>query len=284
MSKRSYLIGLIGAGIQASRSPFMHEQAGRRQGFDYSYRLIDLTTLGLGVGALPDLVAQAEREGFDGLNITHPCKQAVIPLLDELSDEAREIGAVNTVVLRDGRRIGHNTDWWGFIEGLRSQLPDAPTDRLLQLGAGGAGSATAYALLKIGAGRLLIFDTHPERAQGLAAKLNRRFGEGRVSYTPDPVASAAVVQGIVQATSIGQVGYPGLPIPAEALIPEHWVAEIIYFPLETEFLRTARALGCRAADGAGMGVFQAVGAFEHFTGVRPDSAAMKRDFIAAGAR
>ncbi len=284
MHARSYLIGLIGEGIQASRTPFMHEQAGQRLGVPYVYRLIDMKKLGLGVEALPSLLDQAQRFGFDGLNITHPCKQAVLPLLDELSDEAREIGAVNTVVLRDGRRIGHNTDWWGFTEGFRSQLPDAPVERVLQLGAGGAGSATAYALMKMGAGRLLIYDTHPERAQTLAAKLNRRFGDDRAAYTSDPVGAAVVVQGIVQATSIGQDGYTGMPMAADALIREHWVAEIIYFPLETEFLRAARQRGCATADGAGMGVYQAVGAFQHFTGMRPDPEAMKADFIAAGAR
>jgi shikimate dehydrogenase len=284
MSPPSFLIGLIGEGIQASRTPFMHEQAGRRRGLGYVYRLIDLKALRLGVEALPDLLLYARRLGFDGLNITHPCKQAVIPLLDELSEDAREIGAVNTVVLKDGRSIGHNTDWWGFTEGFRDQLPDASVERVLQLGAGGAGAATAYALMKMGTGRLLIHDTHPERAERLAGRLNRRFGEGRVAYVADPVWAAAWVQGIVQTTPIGQLGYLGTPMPADALGRDHWVAEIIYFPIETEFLKAARALGCRTADGSGMGVFQAVGAFELFTGQPPDVEAMKQDFVAAGTR
>jgi shikimate dehydrogenase len=283
MRDRSFLIGLIGENIQASRTPYMHEQAGKRLGVPYVYRLIDMKTLGVGVEALPRLLDQAEALGFDGLNITHPNKQAVIPLLTELSEDAAAIGAVNTVVLRDGRRIGYNTDYWGFTEGFRAQLPDAPVERVLQLGAGGAGSAVAYALMKMGCGRLLLFDTHPERAGALADKINARFGAGRVTYTPDPVGAAAVVQGIVQTTPIGQTGYAGTPMSTEALIREHWVAEIIYFPLETELLRAARQRGCAVADGAGMGVYQAVGAFQHFTGVRPDPEAMKADFIAAGA-
>src|SRR5580765_347264 len=108
-ARSTFLVGLVGAGIQASRSPRMHEAEGRRQGLNYAYRLLDLHSLGLGVADLPEVLAGAERYGFDGLNITHPCKQAVIPLLDELSDDAREIGAVNTVVLQGGRRIGHNS-------------------------------------------------------------------------------------------------------------------------------------------------------------------------------
>ena len=282
MAGRSYLVGLIGAGIQASRTPRMHEAEGRRRGMAYVYRLIDIEKAGLGVEALPDLLTSAQRMGFDGLNITHPCKQAVIPLLDELSDDAREIGAVNTVVFRDGRRIGHNTDWWGFTEGFRAQLPNAAMDTVLQLGAGGAGSATAHALLKLGTGELLIYDTHPDRAEALAARLNRAFGAGRAAYAPDAPAAAARAKGIVQATPVGMTGHPGMPIAPTAIEARHWVAEIIYFPLETEFVRVARAKGCASADGSGMGVFQAVRAFELITGIRPDSAAMTADFFAAG--
>ena len=141
----SLLAGLIGYGIQGSLTPAMHEQEGAAQGLRYVYRRIDLQALGLGVEALPELLTAAERTGFDGLNITFPCKQAVIPLLHELSDDAAALGAVNTVVLRDGRRIGHNTDASGFAEGFRRGLPDVTLDRVVQVGAGGAGSAVAQA-------------------------------------------------------------------------------------------------------------------------------------------
>ena len=120
----SRLAGLIGYGIQGSLTPAMHEQEGAAQGLRYVYRRIDLQALGLGAESLPELMTAAERTGFDGLNITFPCKQAVIPLLHELSEDAAALGAVNTVVLRDGRRIGHNTDASGFAEGFRRGLPD----------------------------------------------------------------------------------------------------------------------------------------------------------------
>ena len=116
---------------------------------------------------MPELLRAAEWAGFAGLNITHPCKQAVIPLLHELSDDARALGAVNTVVLRDGKRIGHNTDWWGFAEGVKRGLPDAKRDRVVQIGAGGAGSAVAHALLTLGTGAAVhLFDTDRSRAEG----------------------------------------------------------------------------------------------------------------------
>src|ERR687890_593960 len=116
------LIGLVGAGIQASRSPALHEREGEAHGLRYIYKLIDLDRLGLSADNLPEIVVAAERMGFDGLNVTHPCKQAVIPLLDHLSPDAQAIGAVNTVLLRDGQREGHNTDWYGFAESFRHEL------------------------------------------------------------------------------------------------------------------------------------------------------------------
>ena len=275
----AYLLGLIGAGIQASRTPSMHELEGRRQGFRTIYKLIDLDKIGAGVELLPELIANVERVGFNGLNITHPCKQAVIPLLDELSEDARDIGAVNTVVFKDGRRFGHNTDWYGFTEGFNRGIENADMGAVLQLGAGGGGSATAYALLKLGAETLMVFDKDQAKAAGLVGELNKRFA-GRAVVVDDAVAAANRATGLVQATPIGMASHPGLPIPAEAIRSDHWAAEIIYFPLETEFLRVARAKGCRTVDGSGMAVFQAVKAFELFTGVRPDSEAMKRDLFA----
>src|SRR5215470_19835496 len=113
---RSVLVGLIGSGIQASRTPAMHEREGAAHGVPYIYKIIDLDVLGLTADALPELLGAARRFGFAGLNITHPCKQAVIPLLDELSADARALGAVNTVVFAAGKRIGHNTDCHGFAE------------------------------------------------------------------------------------------------------------------------------------------------------------------------
>src|SRR5690606_14756927 len=116
-------------------------------------------------------------------------------------------------------RIGHNTDWWGFDYGFRQQLPDAPLERVLQVGAGGAGAAVAYALMRMGVGKLIIADLKLEKAQDLAAHLNGLFGAGRVEAITDGASAAADVQGVVQATFIGQVGYEGTPIPKSALRP-----------------------------------------------------------------
>jgi shikimate dehydrogenase len=280
IQSKSFLVGLIGAGIQASLSPAMHERAGARHGFQYVYRKIDLDVLGVGVDALPQLLNEAERQGFSGLNITYPCKQAVIAHLHELSADAAAIGAVNTVVFNAGRRVGHNTDCSGFALSFRASLKAERRERVVQLGAGGAGAAVAHAALGEGVKCLVLVDPDSAKAQALSTALCERFGEGRSVVGEDLVMEMDRADGLIHATPTGMLKHPGLPLSAALLKPAHWVAEIVYFPLETELLRVARRLGCRAVDGSGMAVFQAVGAFELFTGVEPDSAQMRRDFDA----
>jgi shikimate dehydrogenase len=286
LTQRVFLVGLIGAGIQASLTPALHEREGAAQGLRYMYQLIDLTALGLGGEALAELVTAAQRTGFAGLNITHPCKQSVIPLLDDLSEDARALDAVNTVVLKDGKRVGHNTDWFGFAENFRRGLPDAPRDHVVQLGAGGAGSAVAHAALTCGVKKLTIVDTVAERAEAVAEGRAARFGPDRISVaSPADIAAAlATANGLINTTPIGMEKYPGLPLSAALLRPDLWVAEIIYFPIETELLRAARALGCRTLDGGGMTVFQAAEAFRLFTGIEPDAQRMLQHFAALHAK
>ena len=277
LMRRSFLCGLIGAGIQLSRTPALHQGEGDQQGLRYLYQLIDLDELRIGVEALPELLTAAKRMGFAGLNITYPCKQAIIPLLDELSEDARALNAVNTVVIRDGRLVGHNTDGSGFAEGFRRGLAGAKLDRVVQLGAGGAGAAVAHAALKLGVRELTVFDVDRARAAQLAASLGARAGT-------DLAAAMAAADGLIHCTPTGMAKMPGLPLDAQLLQSRHWVAEIVYFPLETELLRVARAKGCRTLDGGGMAVFQAVGAFRLFTGIEPDAERMMRHFKAMGAQ
>ena len=272
--------GLIGSGIQRSLTPAMHMAEGAAQGFDYRYELLDLDLKGGGAESLPQVVREAEERGFCGLNITFPCKQQVIGLLDELSDDAARLGAVNTVVLRDGRRIGHNTDWWGFAQGLRLQLPQPDLTNVVQLGAGGAGAATAFAVLQLGADALTIFDVDTARAEQLAAAMTGHFPNAAVTAGSDLRQAMAGASGLVHATPTGMDKHPGLPLPAELLYPRLWVAEIVYFPLETALLSEARRRGCSVADGGGMAVFQAVGAFSLFTGRKADAERMRAHFRA----
>ena len=272
------LVGLVGAGIQRSLTPAMHEQEARAQGLALHYQLIDLDAAGVGADKLPALIEAARIMGFAGLNITYPCKQTVIPLLDELSDEARAMGAVNTVVYRDGHAVGHNTDGSGWAWGFKRTLPQADLSRVVLLGAGGAGSAIAHAVLRLGAARLVIVDREAGRAQASADSLNTHHGAGRVSADDDAARALQGATGLIHATPTGMDKLPGLPLPAELLRPGLWVAEIVYFPLDTALLQAARVRGCATVDGGTMAVGQAIGAFELFTGRPADPARVQAHF------
>jgi shikimate dehydrogenase len=289
-SSRSFLVGLVGTGIGPSLTPPMHEREADELGIRYLYRRFDLDVLQLPAEAVGDLVAATRLAGFDGLNVTHPCKQLVLEHLDELSPDAEALGAVNTVVFRDGRAIGHNTDWSGFARSFDRGLPDAALDDVVLLGAGGAGAAVAHALLTLGVGRLTVLDVDGGRAWTLAAALAGRFGPDRATGgdLTDLPRAVSTADGLVHATPTGMADHPGLPVPAAALRPPLWVADVVYRPLETELVRTARAAGCRVLDGGGMAVFQAVDAFRLFTDLEPDAERMSTHFTAlvdgAGAR
>jgi shikimate dehydrogenase len=275
---RTIRAGLVGAGIQLSSSPAMHEGEGRAQQLQYSYELFDLDLIADGAKALPGVIANAEQSGFTGLNVTFPCKQAVIPLLHELSPEAQALHSVNTVLFRDGRRIGHNTDWYGFAESFRRTFADAPVQRVALVGAGGAGAAVAYAALKLGAQHLYIMDSDFVRSAALADRMAQQFPERHISACKDLATAMSGVDGVIHATPVGMLKLPGLAIPGEFLKPPLWVADVVYVPLETELLRIARLHGCRILDGSGMAVFQAALAFELFNGITPDTERMSNAF------
>jgi shikimate dehydrogenase len=272
------LIGLIGAGIQRSLSPALHEEEARHHGLRLHYQLIDLDAARVDAGALSELMRAVRVIGFAGLNITYPCKQSVIPLLDALSDEARAIGAVNTVV-RDGNRlVGYNTDGSGWAWGFRRALPGADLSRVALLGAGGAGSACADAVLRLGARRLAIFDEHGPRAAELAERLNRHFPGDRAVAAADAESALKDATGLIHATPVGMATHPGMPLREVLLCPSMWVSEIVYVPLETPLLKAAWRAGCRTADGGHMNVGQAIGAFKLFTGRDADAARMEAHF------
>lgn len=277
---RPFLVGLIGSGVTPSLTPPMHMAEAGRLGIPYVYRPIDLTSLGLSPDAIGDILTWAERLGFDAVNVTHPCKQSVLPHLDVVDPVAAALGAVNTVLFTPAGRVGYNTDTTGFAAAFVTGLPDAPTDRVVQLGAGGAGAAVADALLRIGVAELTLVDIDPARAALLAGDLGARHGAGRTrSGRPDELAELlAGADGVVHCTPTGMADHPGLPFPEDLLRPDLWVADIVYRPFETPLLLAARARGSRTLDGGRMAVFQAVDAFELITGHRPDADRMTAHF------
>jgi len=265
---KKVLLGLIGSGIQRSLSPALHEEEGRHHGLRIHYQLIDVSG-----DVLDGLVSAARLMGFAGLNVTYPYKQAVLPLLDDLSVEARAMGAVNTVVRDADRLIGHNTDGSGWAWGFRRALPEAKLGRVVLLGAGGAGSAIAHAAVGLGVQELLIFDRDTDRAAELAGAVGRNAKAAK-----DLERAMAHADGLIQATPLGMEKSPGMPLDAKLLRPELWVSEVVYVPLETELLKAARRLGCATMDGGHMNVGQACRAFELFTGEKADIARMDAHF------
>jgi shikimate dehydrogenase len=274
-----WLMGLIGCGIQRSLTPALQEEEARQHGLRLHYQLIDLDAAGATPEDLSTLIEAARVMGFHGLNITYPCKQLVIPLLDELSEEAAAIGAVNTVVFKNGRLIGHNTDASGWTLGFVSGLPDADLSRVLLLGAGGAGAAIAHAVLRLGAQHVVVVDQDPARATELAQGLQALYGADKASAQADVAVAMRGASGLIHATPTGSDKLPGLPLPEELLRPEMWVSEIVYFPLDTALLKAARARGCRTVDGGGMAVGQAVGAFDLVMGRKADAQRMREHFL-----
>lgn len=272
----SVLIGLVGRGIGPSRTPAMHEAAARALGLPYVYRLLDVDRMP-GQPPLGEVVAWAERLGFTGLNVTYPFKQAMLPVLTELSAETAALGAVNTVLFRDGRRIGHNTDYWGFRRSFSEAVADPGAARVLLVGAGGAGVAVAQALADLGVKALMVHDADPARARSLAVRLESSACPVSAVDVIDAGALAAV-DAVVNATPVGMAKSPGTPFDAGLLSARHMVVDIVYFPLETALLRVARAKGCRTVSGEGMAIQQAVKAFELFTGASPNVALMLETF------
>lgn len=276
----SVLVGLLGQGIQLSRTPKIHEVEGERLGMNYVYKLLDTSNSDHNSPSLEELFFSAQTCGFNGLNVTYPYKQDIMSFIDVLDDNAKSVGAVNTIVFRDGKSYGHNTDLWGFAEGFRREMIGVKLSNVLQVGAGGAGSAVANALTQLGVANLFISDIDYERAKKLTSRLMDVQSKTKVTAIEHSEISSHTFDGLVNTTPVGMAKLPGMPVSKDILRPDMWVSDIIYFPLETELLSTAKQLGCRTLSGAAMAVFQAVKAFEHFTDIKPDSAEMKKTFNA----
>lgn len=285
MSERSLVVGLLGDTIGGSLAKPLQEGEGQAQGLSLAYRLVDAAVLGLTPADTQDVLRWVVRLGFDGLAVTHPFKHAVLPFVDETTPEAEALGACNLIVVRDGRLIAQNTDWVGFARGLEATLPGAIDDRVVLLGAGGAGVAVGYGALRSGVPHVTVVDQDLERATAVAERLGDLCGPERVDVGADLEAALADAGGLIQATPVGMDGHPGMPLPASLLRPDLWVADIIYFPLETELVHRARALGCRVMTGGAMALYQHAAAFELLTGRPADVERMDRHFeVLTGSR
>jgi shikimate dehydrogenase len=279
MTRRRLLVGLIGRNIQGSLSPPLFVDAFEASGIDGYYHLMDVDRLpGRTLSQLLDAVRAL---GFAGVNVTYPFKQEVIPLLDVLDLGAEQVGAVNTVAIApDGRATGYNFDRSGWRNSFAETFgADAARGKtVVQIGAGGAGRAVAFALMDLGAGVLVLHDLDRARSGALFSDIAKHYGAARCRLAGDLEREIAAADGVVNATQTGMSGFPGNPVPISALKATHWAADVIYTPVETEFLKAAAAKGARTLNGGGMCVHQAVEAFRCLTGAGVDVARLHRAF------
>jgi shikimate dehydrogenase len=270
LSGQARRAGVLGWPVAHSRSPRLHGFWLRRHGIDGAY---------LPLPVRPERFADAVRAladlGFAGANVTIPHKEAAFALCDDVAPSARRAGAVNTLVFRDGRIAGSNTDGWGWLESLRQAVPgfDAAACPAVILGAGGAARAVAATLLDAGCPRLTLVNRTPGRAEALARQLG-----GPVQVTEAaPLADATL---LVNTTSLGMAGQPPLLLDLSALPAGAVVSDLVYVPLETPLLAAARARGLTGVDGLGMLLHQARPGFAAWFGVEPAVDAELRAFVA----
>jgi len=281
VAQKQLLLGLIGGGLHEPLAAKLQRLEAGHHGVHIHYQLIDLDLPASRTGAqdVPLLVRAAHIMGFVGLDIALPMQQAVVPVLDSLSDEAAVLGSVNAVVIRDGRTVGHQTEGSGWTWGLQRALPGADLGRVLLLGCGGAGAAIAHAVLGLGAPQLIVFDSDAGRAESLVARLALRHGAGRVRFGGDPAGglpgALAQASGLIHATPADAAGRPGTQVPERLLHPGVWVSEVVNVPRESELLQAARRAGCATMDAGPMIVGQALVGFRLFTGLDPDPTRME---------
>jgi shikimate dehydrogenase len=279
VSDRKFLTGLIGAPIAQSASPAMHEQAADALGIRCHYQLIEIA--GADAAELRALLDAIKRIGFAGINVTFPYKEAVVPLLDDLSPAARAIGAVNTIVVGDDRLVGYNTDATGFERAITGLVQASSHGPVALIGAGGVGKAIAHALAALGVAELSIFDTDRAKAEQIATQLRGRQ-QVRIAGSVEDALQRAT--GLVNATPIGMLPDRGTPVPDALLHRGLWVADAVYTPLYTPLLTAAKANGAEIMTGRDLAVHQAADAFELFTGIKPPIAEMGNAFDAEMAK
>lgn len=270
---RPILLGLIGSPIAHSASPAMHEAAAEAVGLRAHYQLIDVP--GADEARLRTLLSSLAPIGFFGVNVTYPYKEAVLPLLDELSPGARAVGAVNTIVVRDGRLTGHNTDTTGFSRALAQAFGPQPEGPVALIGAGGVGKAVAVALARFPGLEIRMVDADLGKAEAVAAVLE---GHAAVRVCRDVAEAVDGATGIVNGTPVGMLPDRGTPVPLRLLRPGMWVADAVYSPLWTPLLTAAARIGARTMTGRELVIHQALDAFALFTGREAPASAMERAF------
>jgi shikimate dehydrogenase len=259
------LAGVIGSPIAHSKSPALHKHWLKTYGIRGDYIPMDVSR-----DDLADVIRTLPKMGFVGVNLTIPHKEAVLELADLVTDRAALMGAANTLIFRkDGKIHADNTDGYGFIENLRQGAPkwNPSIGPAAVFGAGGACRAIIASLLEVGVSEIRLAN----RTRNRSDNLQKEFGSKIKVY--DWVKAGNMLEGaatVVNTTSLGMVGKPEFRVPLDALSEKSVVTDLVYAPLDTELLKTARGKGCKTVDGLGMLLHQAVPAFERWFGKRPE--------------
>jgi quinate/shikimate dehydrogenase (NAD+) len=264
-------LGLIGDNIADSRAPDLHHAAARICGVDVVYERLVPRDLGLDFDGV---FARAKAEGLRGLNITHPYKERVLHAVTVEDPVVRAIGACNTVLFGEST-IGLNTDYTGYVAAFRARFGAMPPGAVAMAGSGGAGKAVAFALAKLGATSLNIFDIDAHKSRALAASLERNQAGMTISAAPSLDAACENADALVNCTPSGMSGYGGDAFAEIQLRGRQWICDVVYTPIKTEFLVRAEAAGVEVLSGYDLFLYQGIHAFKHFTGCDVDASTIR---------
>jgi quinate/shikimate dehydrogenase (NAD+) len=266
-------LGLIGDNIADSRAPDLHRIAGRLCGIELTYDLLVPKHLGLGFDSVFDRVRD---EGYRGLNITYPYKETVVRRVKVENHSVRLMEACNTVIFTHPQPLGANTDFTGFMSGFRNTFKTMLPGVVALAGCGGVGKAVSFALARLGANALHLFDTDRSRSERLADMLIANAPSLSVRVAQSIYQACETADGLANCTPAGMVGQGGSAFPTEAIPGRDWAFDAVYTPLLTPFLREARAAGLSAMSGYELFFYQGVDAFRIFTGCDVDRTALRQ--------
>lgn len=274
-------LGLIGDNISHSKSPLLHRLAGRLCGLDIAYEPLVPADAGIDFDTMFDRCC---KDGFRGINVTHPYKETVFARLVVEDARVLAIGACNTVLFEPTGPLGLNTDYTGFLSVFHESLPGTRPGVVVMAGAGGVGRAIAFALAELGVDELRLFDVDQARAEALAATL-RAAWSGMEIRVADAIADAAEgCDGIVNCTPLGMSGVPGTAVAKPLMAGCAWAFDAVYTPVETQFLRDARAQGLAAVSGYELFFHQGIDAFRAFTGRTVDARVLRAALLTGDVR
>lgn len=276
MMGKSIRLGLIGDNIAASRSPLLHVLAGRQNGCQVRYDRLVPREMGLDFEAVFD---HARDSGYHGINVTYPYKERAIFRVVVEDPWVAAIGAINTVLFDRAQPRGFNTDHTGFVSAYFEARGRMPPGRVLLIGAGGVGRAIAFALLRLDCDEIAIADRDAAKAESLAEALRRAAPTVHIVTGPDAALLAEGAGGIVNATPIGMVGYPGTPLEKARMTGAVWAFDAVYTPVDTTFLTDAAQAGLTVISGYELFVRQGVDAWKLFTGLPVDEAKLRTDLL-----